>query len=171
MHDGFLGGQSAGDFCGEPAFAQDNDAIGDREQLGQLARGHDDGPAFGCEAADQLVDFCLGPDVDSASRLIEQKHFGLDQEPSGEDAFLLVASGECGHRNVAACGLDRQFLHGVRHGAFSARGLTSGPMVSSGRRPRVMFSATVMPSKRPRVLRSSVVMAIPALIAWSGCVK
>ena len=34
-----------------------------------------------------------------------------------------------------------------------------------------MFSATVMRSKRPRVLRSSVTMAIPALIASSGCVN
>ncbi len=34
-----------------------------------------------------------------------------------------------------------------------------------------MFSATVMRSKRPSVLRSSVTMAIPALIAWSGCVN
>ena len=54
---------------------------------------------------------------------------------------------------------------------FSARGSTSGPIVSSGSRRSVMFWATVMPSKRPSVLRSSVVMAIPALIAWSGCVN
>ena len=54
---------------------------------------------------------------------------------------------------------------------FSARGSTSGPKVSSGRRRSVMFSATVMRSNRPRVLRSSVTMAMPALIASSGCVN
>ena len=117
VHDGFLGGLGARDLGGEPAFAEDDDPVRDGQQLGQLARGHDDGAALRGQPADQLVDLGLGADVDAASRLVEQEHLGLDQEPAGEDALLLVAAGEAGDRNVAAGRLDRQLLDGPLHGA------------------------------------------------------
>ena len=155
-----------------PSLAEDDDPVRDGQQLGQLARGHDDRPALGGQLADQFVDLGLGADVDAAGGLVEQEDLGLDQEPAGEDALLLVAAREAGDRNVAAGRLDRQLLDRPGHGtALGARVDRAGPMVSSGRRRIVMFSATVMRSKRPRVLRSSVTMAIPALIASSGWVN
>ena len=89
----------------------------DGQQLGQLARGHDDGPALGGQPADQSVDLGLGADVDAAGGLVEQEDLRLDQEPAGEDALLLVAAREAGDRDVAAGRLDRQLLDRPGDGA------------------------------------------------------
>src|SRR5262249_53121173 len=42
VHDRLLGGRGPGQFGGEAALAEDEDPVGDGQQLGQLARGHDD---------------------------------------------------------------------------------------------------------------------------------
>ena len=102
----------------------------------------------GGQAADQGVDLGLGADVDAAGRLVEEQDLGLDQEPAGEDALLLVAAGKARHRGVAAGGLDRRVLDRPtrRPRRCSARGSIKPPSraVSSARRRIVMFSATVI---------------------------
>ena len=94
MHDGLLGGLGPGELGGEAAFAEDEDPVGDGQELGQLAGGHDDGHPVLDEAADQGVDLGLGADVDASGRLVEEEELGVDQEPAGDDALLLVAARE-----------------------------------------------------------------------------
>ena len=99
MHDGFLGGRP-GNFCGQPAFAEDNDPIGDGKQLGQLARGHDDRPAFGREAPYTVLYSDLG------------------------NALLTVVEDTCGHHDTiyGCCSEPNNFLrYGVRgtHSCFA----------------------------------------------------
>ena len=111
----------------EPPLAKHDDPVCDRQQLRQLARGHDDGSALASQPADQLVDLGLGADVDPPRRLVEQEQLGLDQKPAGEDAFLLVAAGKARDRNVAAGGLDRQLFDRPGDRTPLGRGFTSGP--------------------------------------------
>ena len=84
------------------------------------------------QPADQLVDLGLGADVDAAGGLVEQQDLGLDQEPAGEDALLLVAAREAGDRNVAAGRLDRQLLDRPGHGAILGAGRRAGRRSARG---------------------------------------
>src|SRR5262249_6187987 len=55
VHDRLFGGLGAGEFGGQTALAEDEDSIGNRQQLGQFARGHDDGHPLRGQATDQGV--------------------------------------------------------------------------------------------------------------------
>ena len=64
----------AGGLDGEAAPVEDEDAIGEADDLGQLGRTEEDRPAAVGEFADQPVDLALGADVDAARRVVEQEH-------------------------------------------------------------------------------------------------
>ena len=69
-------------------------AVGDVDQLRQVAGVEEDRVAPGGEVAHQLEDLALGADVDAAGRVVEQEHARLGQQHLAEDHLLLVAAGE-----------------------------------------------------------------------------
>src|SRR5262245_49790652 len=87
------------------AGTHDGNPVAHADHLGQLGRNHDDGePPFG-QRLHQLVDFCLGTDVDALRRLVEDENRGLGRQPPRQRNFLLIASGKS-----ADFDLDRRCL-------------------------------------------------------------
>ena len=79
---------------GDAAVAQHEHAVGDVDELGQVARIEEDGVALGGEVAHQLENLALGADIDAAGRIVEQQDARLGQQHLAEDHLLLVAAGE-----------------------------------------------------------------------------
>ena len=154
---------------GASAFAEYEDAVGDGEQFGKLAGGHDDRHALGRETSDQRVNLRLRADVDAARGFVEQQDFRVGQEPAREDALLLIPP----ERLVTAAPAPAVLIASCRVRSAiadaSRAGLTSPP----GQEKRssaaiVMFSPTVIALNRPSVFRSSVTSARPAAMAAPG---
>ena len=82
------------DLGGDDALVHDQDPVGHREHLGQVARDQQDPQAGRGELGDDPVDLDLGPDVDPAGRLVEDEDPRLGREPLGEDDLLLVPAGQ-----------------------------------------------------------------------------
>src|SRR3954447_4692154 len=62
---------------GDPALAEDEDAVHQLDVLVDLGREHHDRDALAGEVAQQLVQVALRPDVDTARRVVEQQNPGL----------------------------------------------------------------------------------------------
>ena len=73
----------AGERGGQAAFGEDEDAVADGQQLGQLAGGHDDADPLAHEAVDQAVELGLGADIDAAGGIVEQQDLRLASAASG----------------------------------------------------------------------------------------
>ncbi len=73
LEDVLLGDGAALEDRGDAAVPQDGDAIGDVDELGQVARIEEDRVALGGEIAHQLEDLALGADVDAAGRIEEEE--------------------------------------------------------------------------------------------------
>ena len=83
-----------GAFVDHSALAQDEHAVGQPEDLGDLAADQEDGHTVVGELADHCVELGPGSDVDPAGRLVEQEHVAALQQPTGEDDLLLVTAGQ-----------------------------------------------------------------------------
>ena len=81
-----------GDLGRDPALVEDDDPVGHREDLGQVARDEDDPEAGRGQLGDDPVDLDLGADVDAAGRLVEDEQPRLGRQPLGQDDLLLVAA-------------------------------------------------------------------------------
>lgn len=101
----------AGEFTGDRAAAQDDDAVGALDQLLDVGGDQQDGEPFAGEFVDQALHLGLGADVDAPGGLVEQQHLGFQAEPAGEQHLLLVATGEFADLLLGAGGLDPQPLH------------------------------------------------------------
>ena len=87
---------------GDPAVAHHQHAVGDMDELGQVARVEQDRIALGGEVAHQLEDLALGADVDAARRVVEQEDARLGEQHLAEDHLLLVAAREGAGRLLRA---------------------------------------------------------------------
>ena len=96
----------ARDLGRHPALVEDEDPVGHRDDLGQVARDEDDPEAGRGQLGDDPVDLDLGPDVDAAGRLVEDQQPRLRGQPLGQDDLLLVAA-----RQGADHLLDAGHLH------------------------------------------------------------
>ena len=105
----------------QAAAVEDEDAVREADDLGQLGGAEQDRPAAVGELADEQVDLALGPDVDAARRVVEQEDVRCDLEPLAEDDLLLVAAGQPADDRVRAVRLDAQRLDLATRGAAHAR--------------------------------------------------
>ena len=78
----------------------------------------------------QLVDFPLGANVNTASWLIQEKHFGADLQPFRKDNLLLVAAGKGVDFQIQR---SRPQLHG-RNGLLRGGVFTGGLPPAAGRK-------------------------------------
>src|ERR1700690_3662040 len=70
-HDSFRCRPVARDLGCQPAFVEDDDPVGHRQDLGQVARDYDDSDPCSRQLADDPMDLDLGADVDPPGRLVE----------------------------------------------------------------------------------------------------
>src|SRR5690606_4412621 len=117
-HHRLLGQVVAGERPGHPAPVHHDDAVGQAEDLGQLAGDQHHRHASRDQLGDVEVDLTLGPDVDAARRLVEDHDVRVGQHHLRPDALLLVAAGQGlgGHRHVADA--DVELLDGLPQGAL-----------------------------------------------------
>ena len=104
----------ARDLGGEAAFGHHEDAVAERQQLGQLGGDEEDGAALRGELADHVVELGLDADVDAARRLVEDEDRRVGEQPAGEDRLLLVAAGELADRLAHRGEADAELLGRVR---------------------------------------------------------
>ena len=90
----------------EPAFAHDEDAIGQAEHLGKLGGDHQDRDAFAGELVEQAVHLGFRADVDPARRLVDDQQRRVAAQPFRQHDLLLVAAGERADRVGQASVLD-----------------------------------------------------------------
>ena len=154
--DPLLGRVGAGDLGGDAALVQDEDPVGHREDLGQVARDEDDPEAGRGELGDDPVDLDLGADVDAAGRFVEDQQARLRGQPLGQDDLLLVAA----RQRPTSCStpviLHVELLGVVaRRRARSVAALTRNRGNSRGRIGSVTFWAIEKSRTRPSWWRSS----------------
>ena len=94
LHDGFLGRVAARELAAHLPFAHHEDAIGERQHLGQIARHHQARHARGRALANDVVDLELRADVDALRRLVEQQHARRVASHLRRDDLLLVAAAQ-----------------------------------------------------------------------------
>src|SRR6185503_9244647 len=133
---GFVGGEAedvglrhvvALEHAGEASLAEDEDAVGEGEELGHLAGDEEDRSAGVGGFADEAVDLGLGADVDSAGGLVEQQDAGALAHPSGDEELLLVAAGELAGEGGRRGGLDLEGLDALADvGALGAEAAEAG---------------------------------------------
>ena len=109
-HHPLLGRVGAGDLGGDATLVEDEDPVGHREDLGQVARDEDDPEARRGQLGDDPVDLDLGADVDAAGRLVEDQQARLRGQPFGEDDLLLVAARQRADHLLDAGHLDVELV-------------------------------------------------------------
>ena len=95
-------------------FAQDQDAVAEREQFRHLRAGDQDGDPLRRQLADEAIDLRLGAHVDAAGRLVEQQHARRRRQPLADHNLLLVAAGQSPGGLLRTRGADRQRLDGTQ---------------------------------------------------------
>src|SRR6185312_12822761 len=137
----------------EAAAAHDRDPVADAEQLGEVARDHDDGLRRSLardERVDELVEPRLGGDVDAAGRLVEQQDVDAVVQEAGDGDLLLVAAGELARRLVGALAADVQLFEPARRqraargGADQRRELRERQVVGDAEAERQAFFLAVL---------------------------
>ena len=126
--DALLGDARRLERRGDAAVAQDQHAVGDMDELRQVAGIEQDRVALGGEVAHQLEDLALGADVDAARRIVEQEHARLGEQHLAEDHLLLVAARQRAGELLGRLGLDAQEVASSRRPA--------PPRVAASRRPQ-----------------------------------
>ena len=62
---------AAGKLARESTFAEDEDAITQREEFGKFAGGDEDSDSFAAKVVDDFINFGFGADVDTTCRVVE----------------------------------------------------------------------------------------------------
>src|SRR5262249_29243028 len=88
-------------------------AIAERQQFGQLAGGDDDAEAVAAEPVHEPIQLGLGTDVDAARWVVHKKHFGLGQQPTADNGFLLITTAQAGNGAVDASRPDAKAFYGI----------------------------------------------------------
>jgi hypothetical protein len=98
------------EFGDDPAPVEHKRAMRDVFHLLEIGGEHEDGQtALKC-ARDELVDIRAGTDIDTDSRLLEDKDPGGKFKPTAKDDFLLVAATECLNGSFGIGGADAEKL-------------------------------------------------------------
>src|SRR5450631_2945792 len=106
-HDHFLGNFTVGFELGRYAAAMHHDdAVRDAEALADFGRRVNDGESAARAFGEQLEDFGLRTDVDTATGLIEQNNLRIRHQHLADHDFLLVAARQRADRRIVALGLD-----------------------------------------------------------------
>jgi len=117
FHDALFGEVGTGEFGGESAFAEDEDAIAEGHEFGEFAGSDYDAEALFAEFVNEGVDFGFGSDIDAARGVVEEEDVGLSEEPASDDSLLLVSAAEAGDGSVDAGGFDAHAVDGVTGGS------------------------------------------------------
>src|ERR1700710_225473 len=80
------------------SFAENDDAIAEADDFGQLRADDDDRQALARELTDDAIDLHLGADIDAARRFVEDQRGARRIHPSAEQDLLLIAAREVGDR-------------------------------------------------------------------------
>ena len=89
----------------DPPFAEDNDAIGERDGLGDVVGDEDGGEAMlAPDAVEQAMHLGAGQRIERPERLVEEKDAGTAHQGAGERDALLLAAGEDRRPIVGALG-------------------------------------------------------------------
>ena len=97
-HDGGFGERACGERLDDASAIDHHDLIAEIHQFRNF-RGVEQHRAAGIGvAADQVIDFRLGADIDSARRIVQQQDPAIRQEPFGDSNFLLISAAEISHR-------------------------------------------------------------------------
>ena len=91
---------------GNRSAAHDGNAVTHTKNLRQLRGNHQHRQTLGGQAANQFVDFSLGPDIDALSRFIQDQQFGFGGQPARKSDFLLIATGEIASGCIRRRSLD-----------------------------------------------------------------
>ena len=91
--DGELG-VVGGDLADDAAVGEDQQPVGDGQDLLELGGGDDDGGALLGEPDERGEHLGLGADVDPAGGLVDEEDVGPVAGPLGQQQLLLVAAGE-----------------------------------------------------------------------------
>ncbi len=83
-----------------------NDAVRDAQALADLGRRVHDRKSARRSIGEQLEDFGLRADVDTATGFVEQNNAGIRHEHLADDDFLLIAARQRSDRRVFTGGLD-----------------------------------------------------------------
>ena len=114
----------------EAPFCQDEDAVADAPQLGQVARGEQHGAAIGHERPQAAMDRLLRGGIDAACRFIAEQHTAARAEQAAENHLLLIAPGE-----LADGLLDRGARHPQAGPHPLGRGLLAAAIDPAGGSP------------------------------------
>ena len=94
VHEVLFGDVFVGEFAGDAASAESEDAVGVGEDQFGFGGGEDDGGTVAFLLGNQFHDFGLGVNIHAARRFFQQQDFDRAEQPFGEDDLLLVASRE-----------------------------------------------------------------------------
>ena len=90
--------RSAIRFGGDTPAAKDDDPVGHTNHFLRIVADEDDGHSLGCQLRNSTMDFGLGPDVNTARRLIENEDFWRRNKPFGP---TILSSAGCRPERVS----------------------------------------------------------------------
>src|SRR3954469_3450877 len=99
-HDGVLVRLVPGEFGREPALTQHQHPVGHPQHLREFGGDHQHGQPAGHEFVEDPVHLGLGPDVDTAGRLVDDEQLRPAGQPLAQHDLLLVPARQ-GQRGVA----------------------------------------------------------------------
>src|SRR5262245_46493464 len=108
MYNSLFGGFGSVELAGDLAAGHDQHTIGDGEDFGEVGRNQNDRRSAIGQFDEQTVNFGFGADIDAAGRLIDEQDTRLDEQPFGEQHFLLIPAAEAVDRlkNIAASNFE-----------------------------------------------------------------
>lgn len=138
------------------AIPHNDDAVGRTDQLGQVGGNHDYSQTSAGDLIASFIDFGFCANIDAACRFIENQHFQIRGDPFSQRHFLLIATRQGGHSQIAAQRLDTKRLDkSIRHQRLSAVRSRIPPRSVFILRRNMMFSLIDRSSSTPCPLRSS----------------
>ena len=93
-HDAPLGSVIEADFSRRVARPHDENAVRDRQHLGQVSRYHQNGEAIAGKLSHERIDLGLGSNIHAARRFIDNEYARLRGKPLRKHHLLLVAAAQ-----------------------------------------------------------------------------
>src|SRR5579875_1143200 len=103
------------ELTGDAALAHDQDAMAVVQNFRNLVGNQDHGDTLGGQPAHDVVDAVLGADIDADGGAVQDQQAGPGCQPFGQHDTLLVAAGECFHRQRGIPRLDGQVPDAARN--------------------------------------------------------
>ena len=106
---------------GDPPGIEDEHAVAEMDELGDLGRMEQDRAARLGESAHQQIELVLGADIDAAGRVEQKQDAALGQQPFGDRDLLLVAAGEGAGPRPERAAVDLDAVEGASTAASRPR--------------------------------------------------